>query len=300
MDGESVAGVVGQGDHTLLSAQVDLDHAVIVSHLTRLENAEVLGTLVNLVVVLNLVIGNPDRAQAGGLGGHDVDTVTEVDGQVLHARASELEHLVLYKAALEGSLNERDSNIVGTYTLLGCAFQPYQDNLGSVDVPSVAQQLLHELATTFANAHVTERTIAGVAVATQNHVTALHHCLAGELVDNGLVSGHVDAAILLGCRQTEHVVILVDGAANSAQRVVAVGHCVGQGELLETTGAGGLDNAHVGDVVRHHRVKADAHLLALAAVHVVTAQDAVGDGVLTSLVRRGKTSSISANFVTVD
>ena len=81
---------------------------------------------------------------------------------------------------------------------------------------------------------------------------------------------------------------------------MAVGHCVGQGELLETTGAGGLDNAHVGDVVRHHRVKADAHLLALAAVHVVTAQDAVGDGVLTGLVRCGKTSGISANFVTVD
>ena len=139
-----------------------------------------------------------------------------------------------------------------------------------------------------------------MAIATQNHVTALHHGLAGELVDNGLVSGHVDTAVLLGSRETEHVVILVDGAADSAQRVVAVGHCVGQGELLETTGAGGLDNAHVGDVVRHHRVKADAHFLTLAAIYVVRAQDAVGDGVLTSLVRRGKTSCISANFVTVD
>ena len=300
VDGESVAGVVGQSDHTLLSAQVDLDHAVIVSHLTGLEHLEVLGTFVNLIVVLNFVISNPDRAQASGLGGHDVDTVTEVDGQVLHARASKLEHLVLNKAALEGSLYQRDSNIVGTYTLAGSTFQPYQDNLGSIDVPSVAQQLLNELTTAFADAHVTERTVAGVAIATQNHVTALHHGLAGELVDNGLVGGNVDTAILLGCRQTEHVVILVDGTTDGAQRVVAVGHCIGQGELLETTGAGGLDNAHVGDVVRHHRVKADAHLFTLAAVYIVTAQDAVSDGVLTSLVRRGKTSGISANFVTVD
>ena len=158
---------------------------------------------------------------------------------------------------------------MGTYTLAGCAFQPYQNNLGCVDVPSVAQQLLHEFATAFADAHVTERTVAGVAIATQNHVTALHHSLAGKLVDNGLVGGYVDTAILLGCRQTEHVVILVDRAAHGAQRVVAVGHCIGQGELLETTGAGGLDNAHVGDVVRHHRVKADAHFLTLAAIHVV-------------------------------
>ena len=122
MDGESVAGVVGQSDHTLLSVQVDLDHAVIVSHLTGLQHLEVFGTFVQFVVVLNLVISYPDRAQASGLGGHDVDTVTEVDRQVLHAGASELEHFVLYKAALEGSLYQRDSNVVGTYTLLGCAF----------------------------------------------------------------------------------------------------------------------------------------------------------------------------------
>ena len=300
VDGECVAGVVGQGDHTLLSAQVDLDHAVVVSHLTGLEHLEVLGTLVNLVVVLHLVVGNPDRAQAGGLGGHDVDTVTEVDGQVLHAGAGKLEDLVLNKAALERGLYQRDSNVVGTYALAGSTLEPNEDNLGSVDVPSVAQQLLHELTTAFAHAHVTERAVAGVAVATQDHVTALHHRLAGKLVDNGLVGGHVYAAVLLGCRQTEHVVILVDRAAHGTQRVVAVGHCIGQGELLETTGAGGLDNAHVGDVVRHHRVEADAHLLALAAVNIVTAQDAVGDGVLTGLVRRGKTGGISANFVTVD
>ena len=60
VDGEGVAGVVGKSDHTLLSAQVDLDHAVVVCHLTGLEHAEVLGTLVNLVVVLHLVVGYPD------------------------------------------------------------------------------------------------------------------------------------------------------------------------------------------------------------------------------------------------
>ena len=89
-----------------MSAQVNLDHCVIVSNLAGLQLTIVLWTLVNLVVVLNLVVGNPDRAQASGLGCHDVDTVTEVDGQLLNARASKLKNFVLHETALKSGFHQ--------------------------------------------------------------------------------------------------------------------------------------------------------------------------------------------------
>ena len=209
----------------------------------------------------HLVVGHPDRAEAGGLSGHDIDTITEVDGQVLHARACKLQHLVLHEATLEGCLHERDSNVVRTYALLRSTLEPYEYHFGSIDVPSVLQQLFYKLATAFADAHVTERAVAGVGVGTENHVAALRHLLTHILVDNGLVSRHVDATILLSSRQAEYVVVFVDGAANSAERVVAVCHGIGNGEFLQAAGAGCLDDTHIGDVVRCHGVEADAHLL---------------------------------------
>ncbi len=295
-----VRRVERQCDHRFLLREVDLNHCVVVSDLTGLQFLVALGALVDFVVMLHLVVGHPDRAQTGRFGRHDVDTVTEVDGQVLHARTSEFEHLVLHETALERCFHERDSHVVRADTLLRSAFEPYEHHLGSVDVPSVLQQLFYEFTTAFADAHVTERTVARVAVRTQNHVAALHHGFAHILVDNGLISRHIDAAVLLCSRQTEHVVVFVDGTANGAQRVVAVGHGIGQGEFLETTGAGGLNDAHVGDVVRCHCVEANAHLLTLRAVHVVCAEDAVGDGFFTCFVGSGQASSVVHDFLSVE
>ena len=162
MDGHGVRRVERQRDHSLLLRQVDADHHVVVGHVARLQLAVVVGALVYVVVVLHLVVGHPDAAQAGGLGGHDVDAVTEVDGQLLDAGAGKLEHLVLHHTALEGGLHKRDGHVVRTHTLLGLALEPYEHHLGCVDVPGVAQQLLHQFAAAFAHAHVAERSIASV------------------------------------------------------------------------------------------------------------------------------------------
>ena len=250
-------------------------------------------------MVLHLFVCNPDRAQASGLGSHDVDTVTEVDRQLFNARTCELEHLVLHSAALECSLNERDSHVVRTYALLGLALEPYEHHFRCVDVPCVLEQLLHELAAAFANAHVTERAVACVRVGTENHVAALHHHLASILVDDSLVSRNVDAAVLLSCRQTEYVVVLIDSAAYCAERVVAVCHSVRQRELLQTACACCLNDSNICNIVRHHCVEADAHLLSLRAVHVVRAEDAVGDSVLASFVGC-HAFVLVANFGTVE
>ena len=80
---------------------------------------------------------------------------------------------------------------------------------------------------------------------------------------------------------------------------MAVGHCVRQRELLQSACACCLYNSYVSDVVRHHSVEADAHLLTLRSVHVVRAEDAVSDSVFASFVRC-QTFIIVANFGTIE
>ena len=57
----------------------------------------------NHEVALGLLVGHPDGRPAGGLGGHDVDGVAELDGQICHAGADELHDLVLDVAVLVDS-----------------------------------------------------------------------------------------------------------------------------------------------------------------------------------------------------
>ena len=248
----------------------------------------------------HLVVRHPDGGEAGRFGRHHVDTVSEVNRQVLHARACKLEHLVLDKSVLKYGLDERYGHVVRTDALARRAFQPHEHHLGRVDVPGVAQELLGQFAAAFAHAHVAERAVAGVRVGTQNHVAALHHGLAGELVDDGHVGGHVDAAVFFRSREAEDVVVLVDGASHGAERVVAVGERVGQGEGFEARGAGRLDDAYVGDVVAHHGVEADAHLLALGAIDVVGAENLVGYGLFACLVGRGHAFSAFGKRLAVE
>ena len=78
------------------------------------------------------------------------------------------------------------------------------------------------------------------------------------------------------------MVVLVDGAAYSAQAVVAVGHGVGDGEALQAGGLGGLDDAHKGDVVGDEGVKPQAQSGPVRPP-VVGTEDGVGHGLLPGL-----------------
>ena len=160
MDSISVGGVERQSYHGLLCGQVYLYDSVVISYVAGLQFLEVLGAAVYVVVVLDLIVRNPDGAEASGLGSHDVDAIAEVNGKVLHAGAGELKHLVLHETALEYGLDQRDSHVMRTYALAGSAFQPYKDDLGSIDIPGIGEELLDKLAATFTHTHCAERAIA--------------------------------------------------------------------------------------------------------------------------------------------
>ena len=131
---------------------------------------------------------------------------------------------------------------------------------------------------------VADGTVAGVAVGTKNHVTAFSHGFTRILMDDSQIGGNVDTTILLGSRETEDVVVLVDSSTYSTKRVVAVGHCVGKWEFLQAAGAGCLNDTHVGDVVRHHGIKTDMHFVVCGVSCLMSAQYLISDGLFACFV----------------
>ena len=73
----------------------------------------------DLVIFLDFVISDPDGAETGGLSGHHVDSVTEVDREFLDTGASELKNLILDETALKYFFDKRDGHIVRSNSVLG-------------------------------------------------------------------------------------------------------------------------------------------------------------------------------------
>ncbi len=212
-------------------------------------------------MTLNNLIGLPDGGEAGCLRCHNIDTVTEVNRQVLNTGADELQHLILNITGCEGFLYEGKRHIVRADTLSGSAGQIYKNNLGHIQIPGVFKKLLNKLRTALADTHSTQGAVTGMRVGTENHVAAGGQLFTRVGVNDALVGRYVDTAVLLCCGKTENVVVLVDGTANGAQTVVAVGHGIGQRELGKPAGACGLDNTNVGNVMGNHSVELDFQLV---------------------------------------
>ena len=102
-----------------------------------------------------------------------------------------------------------------------------------------------------------------------------------------------DAAILLGRGEAKDVVVLVDGAAHGAQRVMAVGEHVGQRELLHTRGTCRLDDADKGDVVARHGVEANLERLGVAG-RIVCLEDRIRDGSAFGILGRLRNAALSS------
>ena len=278
-DGDGVAGMHGQGDGALHGGKINVHAAVIIGHVGGLHLLEGFGTAVDGQVFLGGGVGFPDGRPAGSLGGHHVDAVAVFHGQLGHAGAHELHHLVFHIAVGVHRAADGQGHVLGAHAGTGLAVQVDQDDAGTGHVIGAAHQLLGQFAAALAHAQGADGAVAGMAVAAQDHAAAARHHLAVERVDDGHVGGHIDAAVLMGRAEGEHVVVLVDGAAHGAQAVVAVSQHIGHGEFLHAGCPGRLDDAHVGDIVAGQAVKAHLQAIHIAAL-VMGLQDAVGDGAL--------------------
>ena len=73
----------------------------------------------DLIELTDLVVGLPDRGQAGGLCSHDINTDTEISTQGCHAGTYELHYFIFHIAVLEYCANDSKCNVLRTYTLHG-------------------------------------------------------------------------------------------------------------------------------------------------------------------------------------
>ena len=253
-----------KGDHGLDSAEVHADTAVIVGDIRRIEFSVVLRSAVSREVILCILIGPPDRGQTGGLCRHDVDAVPIVRIHGSYAGADKFHDLILDITVLEDRADDGQCDILRTNTGSGLSLQINRDNAGISDIVGVTKELFAQLAAALADGHGAERSVAGMGIRAQDHFAAACHRFAHVLMNDRDVRGHIDAAVFLSGAKSEHVVILIDGAAHRAQGVVAVGQNIGKGEFLHSRSTGRLDDTDKGDIVGRHGIKAD-----LQMIHVV-------------------------------
>ena len=282
-DGIGVRRMERQGDHRLDLVQLDGDHLVIPGFSARMQLSIVLRAAVRLKEAARDLVRLPDGGQAGRLRRHDVDAVAEIDGQICDAGAAELQHAVVDKAAGERFLHKRNGNVVRADAAARRTGHVYENDLGHVDVPGVLEQLLGKLRTALADCHRAERAVARMGVRAEDHRAAARELFTGIGMDDALVGGHIDAAILLRGGQAEDMVVLVDGAADCAEAVMAVRQRIRDREFLHARGARLLDNTDIGDVVRNHGIKADLQALRVAG-RVVRLQDLPCHGLLSRFV----------------
>ena len=271
-----VGRVERQRDHGLDGGEVHVYAAVVVGDVGGVQVLEVIVAVVLEQVLARVVVGAPHARQARRLGRHDVDAVAVVGRHRGDARTDELHDLVLDVAAFVDGTDDGERDVLRADEGLRGAVEVDGDDAGVVDVVGVAEQLLVELAAAFPDGHRAKRAIARVAVGTQDHLAAAGKVLAHVLVDDGDVRRDVDAAVLFGGGKAEEVVVVVDRAADCAQRIVAAGEHVGQGELVHAARTCRLDDAHVRDVVRCHRVELELQVLHRAGL-IVFSQNLVGN-----------------------
>ena len=195
---EAVGRMERQRDHGLDARQIDLDAAVVVGNIGRLELAVVVAAAVHGQKRVRVLVGGPDARQAGGLGGHDIDAVTVVGRHARDAGAHKLHDLVLDVALGKDGADDGERHVVRADAGARGAREVDGNNAGIGDVVGVTQQLLGQLAAALTHGHGAQGAVAGVRVGAQDHLAATGEVLTHKGMDDGDVRRDEDAAVLLG------------------------------------------------------------------------------------------------------
>ena len=93
-------------------------------------------------------------------------------------------------------------------------------------------------------------------------------------MDYGLMRRHIDAAIAFRTGQAEHVIILVDRSADSAQRIMAVCQNIRDREFFQSGCTCCLNDSDEGDIMGDHLVKSDLQILHVTG-SIMCSQDTI-------------------------
>ena len=275
LNGVSVRRMIGQGNHGLEPGKVQPHKPIVIRALARRQRAEIPFPAMPRIKRPRDLVRRPNGRKAGGLRRHHVQRQAEIHGQIANARAHEFQDLIFHKPVLIHRAAQGQSRVVRAHAMGHFALHVYQDHLRLAQIVGLPQQLLYQLRATLAHAHAAQRTIARVAIRSEKHAAAFGHSLARILMDDRHIGRHINAAVFFRRRKAKGVVVLIDGAAHRAQTVVAIGERIGQREFRQPTGARGLNDAAIGDVVRNQRIETDARVFRVAA-RTMRAQNRIG------------------------
>ena len=242
-------------NHRFYRAQIQLNHAVIISCLPRIEFFVVLAASVNLIELFHLLICFPDRRKTGCFCCHDINTDSEIHAQVCNARSYKFHNLIFHKSGCKHFLYNSNRNVLRPDALFRLSGQVYACYLRHVNIICLFQQLFYKLRPALAHGHCAERAITGMGIRAKNHFPAASQHFPCKLVDNGLMRRNIHAAVSFGTGQPKHMVVFVNGTAYCTQAVMAVGQHIWNRELFQPGSAGRLNNSYKCDIVRSQLIE---------------------------------------------
>ena len=130
VDGVGVGGMHWHGDGALHRGEIDIHTAVVPGNFGGVQLLVCLGSAVGDEVALGLLVGDPDGGPTGGLGGHDVDRVAVLDGEIGDAGADKLHGLVLHVAVFVHRADDGQSHVLRADAGTGCAGEVNGDHAG--------------------------------------------------------------------------------------------------------------------------------------------------------------------------
>lgn len=135
----------GKRYHRLHCGEIHGDHAVIVCASARCELPVIVCASEFLEVISHPFVGQPDRTQAFCFGRHNVDAVTEIHREGTYAVSHEFHYLVHDETVFIYCADDRQRDVLRTYSVTDFARQLNGDHLGRCDIIRVAEDLLYEL-----------------------------------------------------------------------------------------------------------------------------------------------------------
>ena len=249
-DSHRIARMHRQRNHAGDLRKIQLNRTIVAGTVTDAQLPIVPRAAMDPVVFFRHRIRLPDRRKACRLRRHHIDAVAEILRKTMDAFPRKLKNLVADKAAVIHRTDQGKRHIMGTDAGLHLSRHMDENHLRLSQVIGLFDQLLHQLAAAFADAHRSKGTIARMRIRAQDHLPAARHHLTVVAVNDGQAWRNIDAAVFMRSTQRKAMIILIDRSPDRTQRIVAVGQNIRHRKLRQTRSTRRLNDVHIRNVMR--------------------------------------------------
>ena len=214
---EGIARMHGHGNHRLDGAEVDINEAVVIGHIGRIQFFIGISAAVLSEIGFRIFVGPPYGRQARRFRRHDVDAVAVIRRHGSDAGADEFHDLIFDVAVLKDGSDDGNSDVMRADGRIRFSRKVDADDAGVGNVIRIFQELFYQFTTAFSDSHRSQGTVAGMTVRTDDHLAAAGHFFTHILMDDSDVRGHKNTAVFFRCRKTEYMIVFINGAADGTE-----------------------------------------------------------------------------------